>query len=297
MLNVLSVDVEEGFHATEVCRSIQREQWLDLPSCVVGQTARVLEIFDRQAVRATFFVLGWVAHRHPRLVRAIAERGHEIGCHSQDHRLIYDLSPGQFREDTREACRRIEDACGQRPRVYRAPSYSITRRSLWAFETLVELGFTHDSSVYPVSHDRYGIPGFRRHAHIIITPSGPIWEAPVASVMLPSGRVAPVGGGAYLRLLPYRYTAAGIRRINEKDGHPACVYFHPWEIDPDQPRLARGAVSRLRTYTGLPKMARKVERLIQEFRFAALSDVYPLSAGCEQTIATNQQQFAAGSPS
>jgi polysaccharide deacetylase family protein (PEP-CTERM system associated) len=216
-----------------------------------------------------------VAKQNPSLIRQIASRGHEIGCHSHLHRLVYDLSAGEFRDDTREACMWIEDACGQRPRAYRAPSYSITHRSLWALEILVELGFTHDSSVYPISHDRYGIPGFDRHAHVIQTPAGPIREVPVAAAELPGGRVAPVGGGAYLRLLPYRYTAAGIRRINEDDRKPACLYFHPWEIDPKQPRLTRSAISGLRTYAGLRGMAGKIERLVREFRFSTISSVYP----------------------
>jgi polysaccharide deacetylase family protein (PEP-CTERM system associated) len=275
MLNVLSVDVEEYFHPEEVQRSVSRAQWEGLPSYVEAQVDRILGILDRHAAQITFFVLGWIAGRHPRVVRSIVEQGHEIGCHSQDHRLVYDLSPRQFREDTRTACARIEDACGVRPKIYRAPSYSITEKSLWALEILAELGFTHDSSVYPISHDRYGIPGFERHAHIIQTASGAICEAPVATVKLPNGRVAPVGGGAYLRLLPYRYTAAGIRSINETERQAACVYFHPWEIDPYQPRLARGAVSRVRTYMGLRGMAGKIERLLREFRFSTLTGVHP----------------------
>ena len=268
--NIISVDVEEYFHPTEVAALVKPEQWATLPSRVEPQTRRVLDIFDRHHVTGTFFVLGWVARHNPGLIREIANRGHEIGCHSFAHRLVYDLTPAVFRDDTWQAIRAIQDACGRTPRVYRAPSYSITARSLWALEILVECGFTHDSSIYPIQHDRYGIPGFGRHARTIQTPAGPIVEVPIATAKL-SGTVAPVGGGAYLRLLPYRYTAAGIRRINEADQQPACMYFHPWELDPDQPRLARGWISRLRTYHGLRSMPGKLDQLLSDFPFGPLT--------------------------
>jgi polysaccharide deacetylase family protein (PEP-CTERM system associated) len=168
----------------------------------------------------------------------------------------------------------IENACGVTPRVYRAPSYSITQESMWALEILVEEGFVSDSSIYPIAHDRYGIPGSFRHPHTIETPAGPIREFPIATVRLSKGRIAPIGGGGYLRLLPYRYTSAGIRKLNRDEQQPACIYFHPWEIDPDQPRLASGLIARLRTYTGVKGMARKLDRLLTEFQFSTLSRVY-----------------------
>ncbi|HEY7333725.1 MAG TPA: XrtA system polysaccharide deacetylase [Bryobacteraceae bacterium] len=275
--NILTIDLEEYFHPTEVQRSVAMEQWGSLPSRVEAQTQWVLEQLERHSVRATFFVLGWVAERFPKLVARIAAAGHEIGCHSYAHQLVYDLTPEQFRGDTRRALNAINDAIGGAApvRAYRAPSYSITSRSLWALEILVECGIVCDSSIYPIAHDRYGIPGFERHAHTLRTPSGPILEVPIATSRLSHGALAPVGGGAYLRLLPYRYTAAGIRRVNRREGQPACIYFHPWEIDPDHPRLASGAASRLRTYTGMRGMRRKIERLLADFRFAALETVYP----------------------
>jgi polysaccharide deacetylase family protein (PEP-CTERM system associated) len=184
------------------------------------------------------------------------------------------MTPKEFRRDTMRARAAIEDACGVTPRVYRAPSYSITQDSWWALEILVECGFTHDSSVYPIAHDRYGIPGFGRHAQRIETASGTITEIPVATVQISRKRVAPVGGGAYLRLLPYRYTSAGIRRLNVEEHQPACIYFHPWEIDPDQPRLASGRIARLRTYTGLAGMCEKLDRLLSEFLFSTLTAVH-----------------------
>jgi len=254
MLNAITIDVEEYFHPTEVQKTIGFDSWKDLPSRVEQQTLRILELLDSKKTKATFFTLGWVAERQPRLLQEIVKAGHEVACHSYAHQLVFELTPDQFRADTRRAVAAIEDACGITPRSYRAPSYSIVTKSLWALEILVEEGFTQDSSIYPISHDRYGIPGFNRHAHIIETPAGPIQEIPIATAKLSHDQVMPVGGGAYLRLLPYRYTAAGIRRLNCEEHEQACVYFHPWEIDKDQPRIATGAISRLRTYTGVAGM-------------------------------------------
>ena len=282
--NIISVDIEEYFHPTEVAAWVDAGQWDTLPSLVNPQTRRVLDMFDLHQVKGTFFVLGWVAQRYPSLVREIAARGHEIGCHSFAHRLVYDLTPAEFREDTRRAVKAIQDACGIAPRAYRAPSYSITERSLWAIEILAECGFTHDSSIYPIVHDRYGIPGFGSHARTLATPSGPVVEVPIATVKLSERTVAPVGGGAYLRLLPYRYTAAGIRRLNHHDQQPACIYFHPWELDATQPRLARGWVSRLRTYGGLPSMLRKLTRLLSDFEFTTLMTVHPAPTSSQTQV-------------
>jgi polysaccharide deacetylase family protein (PEP-CTERM system associated) len=273
VINALSVDVEESFHATEVRRGTRLDGVYN--SRVEAQTDVVLELLQNYGGKATFFVLGCVAAQHPTLVRKIVDAGHEIGCHSHDHHLVYDLTPDQFRTDTLRAVRAIEDACGKQPLVYRAPSYSITDRSLWALEILVECGFTHDSSIYPIQHDRYGIPGFRRHAHIVQTPVGPIHEVPIATVHLSRTNVAPVGGGGYLRLLPYRYTAAGIRRVNRDEQEPVCIYFHPWELDPAQPRTAKGVIARLRTYGGLNGMRGKIVRLLTEFQFDTMQSVFP----------------------
>jgi polysaccharide deacetylase family protein (PEP-CTERM system associated) len=273
IVNVMSVDVEDYFHPTEVQAHLGPSSWDSLPSRVESATMRTLDLLEEHKTSSTFFVLGWVAERYPHLIRSIAAAGHEIGCHSYAHQLVYDLTPAEFRKDTLRAVEVIEAACGVRPRAYRAPSYSITKRSLWALEILADCGFTHDSSIYPIAHDRYGIPGFERHTQILHTPAGPICEMPVATASLGSGRIAPVGGGAYLRLLPYRYTAAGIRRVNEREGMPACIYLHPWELDPEQPRLARSSISRFRTYAGLRSMAGKLSRLLSEFSFSTLTAV------------------------
>jgi polysaccharide deacetylase family protein (PEP-CTERM system associated) len=276
MRNVITVDVEDYFHPSEIQRTVSASMWDGLPSRVCASTARVLDLFAEHNVRGTFFVLGWVADRYPALVRRIADSGHQVGNHSFSHQLVYSLSPSEFREDTARAQQAIADACGVVPTAYRAPSYSITSRSLWALEILAEIGVTHDSSIYPITHDRYGIPGFQRYASLIKTPSGPIMEVPIATARVPSQSwLTPVGGGAYLRLLPYRYTAAGLRSINHNDVKPACVYFHPWEMDPEQPRLARGFLSRTRTYLGQNGMERKVNRLLSEFDFAPMNIVLP----------------------
>jgi polysaccharide deacetylase family protein (PEP-CTERM system associated) len=277
MNNVLTVDVEEYFHPTEVQLHVKTTDWQAFPSRIDRQVDRILAVFDAHRVSATFFILGWIAERHPHVVRAIAARGHDIGCHSYAHRMVSTLTPQEFREDTRRAVVAIEDACGVTPRCYRAPSYSVTSACLWSLEILIECGFSHDSSIYPICHDRYGIPGFSRHATFLWTPSGPIFEIPIATVQLGGGNVAPVGGGGYLRLLPYAYTAAGIRRVNDSESKPVCMYFHPWEIDPDQPRLPLGWLSRIRTYTGLRSMSSKIERLLTDFAFSSVNAVYPQS--------------------
>jgi polysaccharide deacetylase family protein (PEP-CTERM system associated) len=284
MLNALTIDVEEYFHPTEVQNSIGLGSWPDLPSRVESQILRILALLEEKNTKATFFLLGWVAEHHPRVAREIVAAGHEIACHSYAHQLIYNLTPQEFRADTRRAVAAIEDACGVSPRAYRAPSYSIVKKSFWALEILVEEGFNQDSSIYPISHDRYGIPGFRRHAHTIETPSGPIQEIPIATARVSKDQLAPVGGGAYLRILPYRYTAAGIRRINTDEGERACVYFHPWEIDPNLPRIARGPISRIRTYTGLRGMYRKLDRLLTDFKFSTLSAAFGFQGASCRTV-------------
>src|ERR1035438_8888640 len=174
MLNAVTVDVEEYFHPTEVQATVDESRWASLPSRIEGQLRRILQLLDARHTKATFFVLGCVAERNPRAIREIVASGHEIGCHSHSHRLVYSLTPQEFRRDTRRAVAAIEDACGVTPRVYRAPSYSITKKSMWAFEILVEEGFVSDSSIYPITHDRYGIPGSPRYPHVIETPVGPI---------------------------------------------------------------------------------------------------------------------------
>jgi len=273
MINALSVDVEDYFQVTSFDGVVSRSEWDSQESRVIGNTQRLVDIFARHQVRATFFVLGWVAERFPRLVRQIAEAGHELACHSYWHRLIYDLTPQEFRDDLRRAKRAIEDASGQLLTAFRAPSFSITRRSLWALEVLGEEGFTIDSSIFPTRHDRYGVPGAPSQAHLLETPAGPLVELPMTVVKF--GRVAlPVGGGGYFRLYPFELTRRLLTRVNQVHRRPFVFYIHPWEVDPDQPRIRVGSLlSRFRHYVNLRSTEAKLNKLLSSFQFDTVSTV------------------------
>jgi polysaccharide deacetylase family protein (PEP-CTERM system associated) len=266
--NVLSVDVEDYFHVEAFSDVVDRSEWERYASRVEANTQRLLDLLDERRVEGTFFILGWVAERFPGLVREIVRRGHEPACHSHWHRLIYRLSPSEFREDTLRAKEAIEQAAGQAVVGYRAPSYSITAQSLWALELLAEAGFEYDSSIFPIRHDMYGIPDAPRHPVRIVTPAGPILEFPITTFRWVSRQNLPVGGGGYLRVLPFWYTRMGVERA-AADGVPLIVYVHPWEIDPDQPRLSGRLRSRLRHYTNLSQMAARLRRLLELKRFTS----------------------------
>jgi polysaccharide deacetylase family protein (PEP-CTERM system associated) len=275
MINAFTVDVEDYYHVAAFADRIGPRTWDSYESRVVPSTHRMLALLDRHQVRATFFVLGWVADRFPGLVRDIHRAGHEVGCHSFWHRLVYDLTPDEFRDDTQQARSALEDITGDAVRAYRAPSFSITARSLWALDVLAELGFTADSSIYPVHHDRYGIPGAERSPHPIDCTAGRLWEFP-ASVFRSCGVNIPVSGGGYFRLYPLSFTLHCLRRINKRDGQPFMFYVHPWEIDADQPRLSGSFRSRLRHYVNLADTERKLDVLLSEFRFGPMRDLNPL---------------------
>jgi polysaccharide deacetylase family protein (PEP-CTERM system associated) len=270
MLNALTIDVEEHFQVSAFAASVRREEWDRLPSRVEASTRLLYDLLERRGVRATFFFLGWIAERHPDLVREAARRGHEIASHGHDHRLVYDLSPDEFRADLRRARTAIEQAGGVPVAGYRAPSFSITRRSLWAFRTLAEEGYGFDSSVYPIVHDRYGMPGSERGLHWV--EGGRLVEAPLTTVKL-GPLVLPCAGGGYYRLLPYRITRAAIRRVNRREGRPAIVYLHPWEFDPDQPRFPAGLLRNARHHVGIRRSAARLERLLGELPFGTLGEV------------------------
>jgi polysaccharide deacetylase family protein (PEP-CTERM system associated) len=268
---IFSVDVEDYFHVEAFSDVVDRSTW-DVYECRVdANTRRLLDLLDRHQVRATFFVLGWVANRQPRLVAEIVNRGHEAACHSYWHRLVYSLTPDEFREDTRHAKDVIEQAAGTAVEGYRAPSYSITRRSLWALDVLAELGFEYDSSIFPIVHDVYGIPDAPRVPFTIATPSGPILECPITTFRLWGARNLPIGGGGYLRILPMWYTKLGVRRANEQ-GVPLIAYVHPWEIDPEQPRLRGRVTSRLRHYTNLGRTQDRLQQLLATGGFRSFRD-------------------------
>jgi polysaccharide deacetylase family protein (PEP-CTERM system associated) len=270
--NAFTVDVEDYFQVTAFDHLVPREQWDQIDSRVVASTHRLLDLLARQQVCGTFFILGWTAERFPQLVREIQAGGHELACHSFCHHLIYDQTPSMFREDVRRAKSAIEDASGASVSAYRAPSFSITRRSMWALEVLVEEGFRLDSSVFPVAHDRYGIPKANTRLHPIETPAGTIWEFPLAIKRI--GRWSlPISGGGYFRLFPFGFSRQCLASLN-RDGQPFAFYIHPWEVDPDQPRI-RGAsrLSRFRHYVNLTTTERKLERLLASFRFGTISEV------------------------
>jgi polysaccharide deacetylase family protein (PEP-CTERM system associated) len=269
-IHACTVDVEDYYHVTAFEDAIPRSRWNAIPERIAAATERVLARLAQADVHATFFVLGCVAARTPAVVQAIQRAGHQIGCHSYEHRLVYRLTSEEFRADLRNAKRCIEDVVGAEVRHYRAPSFSITAKSLWALEVLAEEGFTHDSSIYPVVHDRYGMPSAPAAPYIVRTPAGPIVEFPPTTFRL-FGRRWPCCGGGYFRLCPYRMTAWTIRQA-DAEGRPANLYVHPWEFDPDQPRI--GGLSwrtRFRHYVGLRKTAERFGRLLKEFRFGTLT--------------------------
>lgn len=265
--DALTVDVEDYFHVEAFADRVSPDQWTAFPSRVHRNCERILRLFERHGWRATFFVLGWVAERHPDLVREIARAGHELGCHSYAHRRVMSVRPEEFREDLRRARGLIEDISGVRVLGYRAPTFSIIRRSLWAMEILSEEGFLYDSSIFPIRHDLYGYPEFPRFMQRVKLPSGrEIVEVPMSTTRI-AGVNWPVGGGGYLRLLPMNYSRWAIRRIHKQDQQPVVLYFHPWEIDPEQPRLKGRWKSKLRHYAGLSRMESRLEALLSSGRF------------------------------
>jgi polysaccharide deacetylase family protein (PEP-CTERM system associated) len=268
----MTVDVEDYFHVSVFDGILPRSRWDQMESRVTRNTERLLEAFDTAGTRATFFVLGWVAERFPSLVRRIAAEGHEIASHGTAHRLVYDITPQAFREDVRRSKAVLESAGGRPVLGYRAPSYSITPRSLWAIDILIEEGYCYDASIFPIHHDRYGIPVSARHPFRLDRARGFIIEAPASTVRWGPFNV-PVAGGGYFRILPYWWTRCGIARLNRHEGRPAIFYLHPWEIDPDQPRLDVGCLGRFRHYRNLDRCEARLMRLLKDFSFAPMQTV------------------------
>lgn len=272
LVNAMTVDVEDYFQVSAFADVIPQSAWSSYESRVCQNTERLLTLFDKTGVRATFFVLGWVAEQFPQLVKRINREGHELASHSHHHRLVYDMTPEEFVADVRRARHAIGDATGVGVHGFRAPSYSITERSLWALDALIDEGYTFDSSIYPIRHDRYGIPTWPRHVHRIERARGSLWELP-GSTVRHVGVNLPTGGGGYFRLLPYRWTRHGVATLNG-EGQPAIFYLHPWEIDPEQPRVnGIGRVSRFRHYTNLHRTEARLRRLLTDFRFGPIADV------------------------
>jgi polysaccharide deacetylase family protein (PEP-CTERM system associated) len=274
--NALTVDVEDYFHVTAFEKSIGRGDWDRHPLRVEANTQRILDLFAEHGVQATFFVLGWVAERLPRLVQRIQERGHEVACHGYGHERIYAIGPENFRKDVRRSKQLLEQICGRAVLGYRAPSFSITERSLWALDILIEEGFAYDSSIFPIYHDVYGMRGVDRHPHLIRRDAGTINEFPMSTFVVGAKGLSytfPVSGGGYLRFFPLWFIRRAIASINTRDRRPAVLYFHPWEIDPGQPRVRAGLKSRFRHYHNLGKTYGKVGELLSTFSFAPMGSV------------------------
>ena len=270
-VNAMTVDVEDYFQVSGFDAVVSRASWDSRESRVVRNTERLLDLFAESQVTATFFVLGWVAERFPALVRRIVGGGHEVASHGYEHRLVYSQTSRQFRDDLRRARLALEQAGGCPVLGYRAPSFSIVRDSLWAIDVLIEEGYVYDASIYPIRHDRYGIPGWPRSVHRIDRPGGTIWELPGSTLRVAATNL-PIGGGGYFRLLPYGWTRHGFRRLNAA-GLPAIFYLHPWEIDPEQPRIPANRLSSFRHYRNLARTEDRLRRLLQEFSFGRVSDV------------------------
>lgn len=271
-VNLLTVDLEEWFVVEVLHDRVDRTAWPDLPSTVIDNSRRLLELFDQRQVRATWFALGWVAERYPGLIREIHKAGHEIACHSYGHRRVNTMTPEEFREDTVRAIETIQNAIGSPPKGYRAPSWSITNKIPWAFDILAELGFLYDSSIFPIKHDIYGIPGGPREVFRMRCADGRIlYELPASTLRL-LGQNIPVSGGGHLRHTPYWYSRQMIKKVNDA-GMATMIYIHPWEIDPDPPRVEDLTMLQwLRTYGSTAVFAHKLDRLITDFRFLCIED-------------------------
>ncbi len=272
IVNAMTVDVEDYFQVSAFASVVSRDRWTEYESRVAANTDRLLGIFTEFGVHATFFVLGWVAERDPGLVRRIAAAGHEIASHGYGHHLVYDQRPEEFREDVRRAKSLLEAASGQTVCGYRAPSFSITERSLWALDVLIEEGFAWDASIFPIRHDRYGIPSAPRcpyAAHHSVG-AGTLLEVPASTIRL-LGTNVPIAGGGYFRLFPYGWTRWAMSRVNSIERRPVVFYVHPWEIDADQPRFEAPRISRWRHYAHLAHTERRLNRLLSDFRFGTMS--------------------------
>ncbi len=269
VINGLSVDVEDWFQVGAFENVIARGEWDSIRTRVEDNVYRIIDLFAEADVSATFFTLGWVARRHPDMIRRIVDAGHEIASHGYDHARVFTFERREFAEDIRKAREIIEDCSGVRVTGYRAPSFSIDQRTPWAFAELAEQGYTYSSSVAPVAHDHYGWPDAPRFAFRPLPWSSMI-EIPVTTAILGGRRVA-AGGGGFFRVLPYAFSRWAIRQVNREEGRPAVFYFHPWEVDPDQPRVGHAPLrSRFRHYTGLSLMAGKLRELVHEFRWGRM---------------------------
>ncbi len=270
--SALSIDLEEYFQVSNFDHLIARSDWDSLPSRVEGTTLRLLDAFEERDQHATFFCLGWLADRHPGLVRTIADRGHELACHGYDHELVYNLGPEKFIDDLRRSRDAIQQAAGVSVEGYRAPSYSITERSLWALQILADEGFRYDSSIFPIRHHRYGIPSFaRRPVKLDLGDGRTLQEFPLTTLRV-AGLNLPLAGGAYLRFIPASWFRWAFRRVT-RSGEPAILYLHPWELDPGQPRQQVTWKTRINHYFNLDQTEGRLRALLREHDFSPVGEV------------------------
>lgn len=273
IINAMTVDVEDYFQVGAFENNIDRRDWSHLECRVERNMDVILAMFDDHGVKATFFTLGWIAERYPHIVRQIVDNGHELASHGMSHRRVTGQSRAEFAEDVRTAREMLEDIAGNPVLGYRAPSFSIGESNLWALETLIETGYKYSSSIYPIRHDHYGMPSAPR---FIFSPvkEQDFLEMPVTTVEI-MGRKIPCGGGGYFRLLPYALSRFAMRKVNEKDRQACIFYFHPWEIDPGQPRQTQASLkSRFRHYTNLGVMEDKIRRVLTDFRWDRMDKVF-----------------------
>jgi polysaccharide deacetylase family protein (PEP-CTERM system associated) len=271
LTNALTIDVEDYFQVSAFAEQFPRTSWDGLQCRIQRNMHRILELLAESDARATFFVLGWIAERYPELVRGIVAAGHELASHGYEHMRASEQGYGQFLADIRLAKAVLEDVAGTAVKGYRAPSFSVGPRNEWAFDCISEAGYRYSSSIYPIRHDHYGAPDAPRFAHEV-RPG--LLEVPVATVRLWHSNW-PAGGGGYFRLLPYRVSRWSLRRVNERDGKPAIFYFHPWEIDPEQPRVEGARFkSRFRHYLNLDRMEARLDRLLHDFRWGRVDAIF-----------------------
>lgn len=271
--NAMSVDVEDYFQVTAFEGRIQRQQWDDFAPRVADNTLRILDLFAQHQLKATFFTLGWVAERNPALIRRIVDAGHELAAHGYQHVRVTQQTPQQFRQDVRKTKALLEDISGQAVIGYRAPCYSIGADNLWALMVLQEQGYRYSSSIYPVKHDLYGMPAAPRFP-FVPEHAPQLLEIPVSTIQL-FGRNLPCGGGGFFRLYPYAVSRWALRHLNQVERQAGVFYFHPWEIDPDQPRIANQPLkARFRHYLNLGKMQTRLHRLCQDFAWGSMQQVF-----------------------
>lgn len=270
--NALTIDVEDYFHVAALSEAISQDDWPSMEYRCEANTDHLLALFDEHNTKGTFFILGWVADKSPALIKRIADAGHEIACHGYSHQLVYNQTPEVFREETIRSKKLLEDITGHQVNGYRAASYSITNESRWALDILVEAGFTWDSSIFPVKHDRYGMPGTPRWPHRLTTDQGrAITEFPLTTLKIGNYSL-PIAGGGYFRLFPYWFSQWALAQINNQ-GEPFIFYLHPWEIDPNQPRIDVKWFSKFRHYNNLNKCEHRLKKLLTRFNFTTVQEV------------------------